>query len=430
MFARILPAFVLLSLLAGCAGAQKTKTGNTASGTATSGISTAGQGILPASERPDQYLPLLKGKRVALLVNQTSTSGGRHLADALRAQGVTLQVIFGPEHGFRGNAPDGAKVESSTDEATGVRVVSLYGKKLKPAAEDLKNVDVMVYDIQDVGTRFYTFISSLQYFMEAALENNIPLVILDRPNPNGYYVDGPVLDKKFASFVGMQPVPVVYGMTPGEYAQMILQEGWLSDAANAAYRNLQRIRYAAGARFFQLHVVPCANYTHKSLYSLPVAPSPNLPNMSTIYWYPSTCLFEGTVLSEGRGTPAPFQTIGHPDLPKKLYSFTPRATAGAPAPKHKDKTCYGWLLPAASAATVPSTHNRLQLGTLLEAYRLFPQKDSFFKVSTFNRLAGNDVLIQQVREGKSETEIRASWEPALNAFKAIRKNYLLYPDFE
>ncbi|GAA4327249.1 DUF1343 domain-containing protein [Flaviaesturariibacter amylovorans] len=430
MFARILPAALLLSLFASCAGAQKTKSTEAAPGTSAAGNPAGAQGILPAAERPDQYLPHLKGKRVALLVNQTSTAGGKHLVDVLRAQGVTLQVIFGPEHGFRGNAPDGAKIESSTDPATGVPVVSLYGKKLKPSAEDLKNVDVMVYDIQDVGTRFYTYISSLQYYMEAALENNIPLVVLDRPNPNGHYVDGPVLDRRFASFVGMQPVPVVYGLTAGEYAQMILQEGWLSESANAAYRNLQRARYAAGARFFQLHVVPCANYTHGSVYALPVAPSPNLPTMATIWWYPSTCLFEGTVLSEGRGTPAPFRTMGHPELPKTLYSFTPRATSGAPNPKHKDATCYGWLLPEPSAATVTSTHNRLQLGTLLEAYRLFPQKDSFFKVSTFNRLAGNDVLLQQIREGKSEAEIRASWQPGITAYKAIRKNYLLYPDFE
>ena len=387
--------------------------------------------ITPAAEQMSQYLPLLKGKKLALLVNHTSTVGGTHIIDTLIKLGVNIKVAFGPEHGFRGDAPDGAKIETTTDAKTGVPVVSLYGKKNKPTPEDLKDVDVMVYDIQDVGARFYTFISSMQYFMEAALENGIPLIILDRPNPNGFYVDGPVLDQKFKSFVGMQPVPVVYGMTIGEYAQMILQEGWLSDAANKAYENLKRIRFMEGAKYFRLTVIPVANYTHKSKYVLPVKPSPNLPEIQSVYWYPSTCFFEGTTFSEGRGTPKPFEYIGHPLMPKTMFSFTPVATAGAPSPKHKDQVCYGYNLSGTPAEVLKVIDNKLQLKYLLEAYRLFPEKENFFtKNNGLNRLAGTDELMQQIKDGKTEAQIRASWEPKLAAFKTIRKKYLLYPDFE
>ncbi|MGZ5222397.1 MAG: exo-beta-N-acetylmuramidase NamZ family protein, partial [Chitinophagaceae bacterium] len=250
--------------------------------------------IIPAADQVDEYLPLLKGKKVALLVNHTSTVGGTHIVDTLKKLGIDIRVVFGPEHGFRGDAPDGAKIETTVDAKTGIPVVSLYGKKNKPTAEDLKDIDIMVYDIQDVGTRFYTFISSMQYFMEAALENDsygIPLIILDRPNPNGFYVDGPVLDMKFKSFVGMQPVPVVYGMTIGEYANMILLQGWLSEAANSVFENLKRARFKSGTKYFHLQVIPVKNYTHKSKYLLPVPPSPNLPDMPSIYWYASTCFF-------------------------------------------------------------------------------------------------------------------------------------------
>ena len=387
--------------------------------------------ILPAAEQMDKYLPLLKGKNVALLVNHTSTVKQTHLIDALLKEGVSIKVIFGPEHGFRGNAPDGAKIETTVDAKTGIPVVSLYGKKNKPAPEDLQGVDVMVYDIQDVGTRFYTFISSMQYFMEAALENNIPLIILDRPNPNGFYVDGPVLDPKFQSFVGMQPVPVVYGMTIGEYANMLLQEGWLSEAANKAYQRLQTIRFMEGAKYFQLNVIPVANYTHKSKYVLPVKPSPNLPEIQSVYWYASTCFFEGTTFSEGRGTPKPFQYIGHPLMPKTMFSFTPTATEGAPNPKHKDKVCYGYNLSGTPEQALKMIDNKIQLKYLLEAYKLFPNKEAFFTTNNgINRLAGTDELMQQIKAGKSEAEIRKSWEPKLSEFKKIRKQYLLYPDFE
>ena len=394
-------------------------------------IKNEGGGIITGAERLDQYLPMLKGKKVAVLVNHTAVVGKEHLVDVLKKAGVDIKVIFGPEHGFRGSAPDGAKISNEVDANTGAPVISLYGAKNKPTPEDLKGVDIMLYDIQDVGTRFYTFISSMQYFMEAALENNIPMIILDRPNPNGFYVDGPVLDTKFKSFVGMQPIPVVYGMTIGEYAEMILQEGWLGKEANAAYQRLKAARYKEGAKFFQLNVVPCQNYTHNSKYVLPVAPSPNLPEIQSIYWYASNCFFEGTTLSEGRGTPHPFQYIGHPSLPGNLFSFTPKPTEGAPKPKHNGQVCYGWNLNGTPEEVLNMIDNRLQLKYLLEAYRLFPDKENFFnKNNGINRLAGTDELMKQVKEGKTEAEIRASWEPKLSAFKQIRKKYLLYPDFE
>ncbi|MGV3656359.1 MAG: exo-beta-N-acetylmuramidase NamZ family protein [Chitinophagaceae bacterium] len=397
--------------------------------------------IQPAAERTEQYLHLLKGKKVAVFANQTSTVGNKHLVDILKEAGVTIKVIFGPEHGFRGTADAGEKVESTIDKATGVPVVSLYGSKRIPSKQDLDGVDVMLFDIQDVGVRFYTYISSLQEYMETAIKYNIPLLVLDRPNPNGHYVDGPVLEPKYKSFVGMQPVPVVYGMTMGEYAKMILEEGWLSKEAMEAYtQNVLAATYPPGAKYFGLTVIPNGNYTHKSMYVLPVKPSPNLPDAQSIYWYPSTCFFEGTVLSEGRGTDHPFQIFGHPSLPKNLYKFTPTSRDGAKEPKLKGQVCYGWNVHGPVDEVVKKVDDKLQLGYLLEAYKLFPDKSKFFLISKkeniqptdyfFNKLAGNATLMQQIKEGKSETEIRKSWEPQLTAFKQIRKKYLLYPDFE
>lgn len=397
--------------------------------------------ITPAAERLNLYLPLLKGKKVAVFANQTSTVGRSHLVDTLQKSGVTIKVIFGPEHGFRGTADAGEKVDNVVDKATGVPVVSLYGKKRKPSKEDLQDVDVMLFDIQDVGVRFYTFISSLEEYMESAIEHNIPLMVLDRPNPNGHYVDGPVLEPKFKSFVGMQPVPVVYGMTIGEYAKMLLEEGWLSKEAMDAYqKNVLAAIYPPGAKYFQLTVIPNGNYTHKSLYELPVKPSPNLPDIQSIYWYPSTCFFEGTVLSEGRGTEKPFQIFGHPSLPKNLYRFTPVSREGAKEPKLKNQVCYGWNLSGTPKEVLKKVDNRMQLSWLILAYKLFPNKDSFFLSAKkekltetdyfFNKLAGNATLMQQIKQGVSEAAIRKSWEPKLKQFKAIRKKYLLYPDFE
>lgn len=388
--------------------------------------------IITGAERMEVYLPLLKGKRVGIFANQTSVVNSVNLVDTLVKQGIAVKVIFGPEHGFRGTADAGEKVGNYIDGKTGIQVVSLYGSKRKPSAEDLKEVDVLLFDIQDVGARFYTYISSMQEYMEAAIENNKPLMVLDRPNPNGFYVDGPVLDPKFKSFVGTQPIPIVYGITMGEYAIMLLKEGWL---ATKPKNRVVQIAGAANATLtpqqFSLTIVKCANYTHKSKYILPVNPSPNLPDMQSIYWYPSTCWIEGTALSEGRGTPKPFQLFGHPSLPKHLISFTPHSVPGATNPKLKDQLCYGWDLSGTPKEVLKKTGGKIQLKYILDAYRLFPQKDSFFLKdgASFNRLSGNDVLIKQIKQGLSEDAIRKSWEPALGNFKKIRKKYLLYSDF-
>jgi len=393
--------------------------------------------IKPAAERISEYVPLLKGKRVGLFANQTSTVGSRHLVDTLRNLGVDIRVIFGPEHGFRGTADAGEKVGNYTDKETGIQVVSLYGAKRKPSAEELEKVDVLIFDIQDVGVRFYTYISSLEEFMESAFENGKPLLLLDRPNPNGHYVDGPVLDKKYKSFVGMQPVPVVYGMTIGEYAMMIAGERWLNENANDKYDHYRTAKSTVDTPYY-FQVIKCDNYTHKSKYVLPVRPSPNLPSIQSIYLYPSTCFIEGTVLSEGRGTSRPFQVFGHPSLPKNLYAFTPNPNEGAKSSKLYGQVCYGWDLGGTPEEVLKKVDSRIQLKWLIGAYQLFPNKDSFFIIpksgkmeeSFFNRLAGNNDLWQQIKSGKSEDEIRKSWEPALSDFKKIRKKYLLYPDFE
>jgi uncharacterized protein YbbC (DUF1343 family) len=360
--------------------------------------------IIPGAERMDQYLPLLKGKSVAIFANQTSMVGTAHLVDTLMKSGIKVVRIFGPEHGFRGNADAGEKVGNVIDKETGIEVVSLYGAHNKPTAEDLKGIDIMLFDIQDVGVRFYTFISSLQKYMEAALENSIPLIILDRPNPNGFYVDGPVLHRKYSSFVGMQPVPIVYGLTIGEYALMLAGEKWLSDAANKKYAYYQHAAKTVDSPFHLL-VIKNENYDHNSKYVLPVKPSPNLPDIQSVYLYPSTCFFEGTTLSEGRGTDKPFQVFGAPSLPKNLYSFTPHPTDGAKSSKHYGEVCYGWNLSGTPKQVLQKINNRIQLKWLMEAYRLFPDKGHFFILpksgsmenSFFNKLAGNNELWQQIK---------------------------------
>jgi len=304
-------------------------------------------------------------------------------------------------------------------------VISLYGKKRRPSADDLQDVDVMLFDIQDVGTRFYTYISSLEEFINSAIENNKPLIILDRPNPNGFYVDGPVLDTAYKSFVGMQPVPMVYGMTMGEYAKMLIGEKWAKAAATTSILPT-------------ITIIKNKNYTHKSKYVLPVKPSPNLGTMASVYWYGSNCLFEGTILSEGRGTDYPFAIFGHPSLPKTLYTFTPTSRDGAKEPKLKDQICYGWNLAGSDKEGLQKVDGKIQLSYLLEAYKLFPEKEKFFITPKsgkptdyfFNKLAGNDALQKQIIAGTSEKEIRESWAEGLAAFKKIRKKYLLYTDFE
>lgn len=386
--------------------------------------------VITGADRMAVYLPMLKGKAVAVFANQTSVVNGTHLVDTLLKSGINVVKIFGPEHGFRGDADAGEHVTDAKDKKTGLPVISLYGDHKKPTPEDFKGVDVLVFDIQDVGVRFYTYISSLQYYLEAALENHKPLLILDRPNPNGFYVDGPVLDMKYKSFIGMQPIPIVYGMTIGEYAMMLAGENMLSPKANVinAYNITTKPSIDTP---FHVQVIKCKNYDHNTKYILPVMPSPNLKSMQSIYLYPSTCFFEGTVFSEGRGTDKPFQVFGHPALPKNLYSFTPKPNVGSKSSKCFYQLCHGWDLSGTNESVLKSLDGRIQLKYFMEGYRLFPGKDSFFLKNNFiSKLAGNDTFSGQIKAGKSEAEIRQSWEPALTGFKQTRKKYLLYDDFK
>lgn len=358
------------------------------------------------------YIPMLMGKKVGLVVNQTATIGQQHLVDSLLKLGIKVSAIFAPEHGFRGEAEAGAEIKDGRDPKTGVRVVSLYGNKKKPGSEDLKDLEILVFDIQDVGARFYTYISTLHYVMEACAEHNLPLLILDRPNPNGHYVDGPVLDTAFRSFVGMHPVPVVHGMTIGEYAGMIAGEKWLPKGLECDFQ-----------------VIPMQAYTHKSRYTLPVAPSPNLPNMHAIYLYPSICFFEGTPVSLGRGTDKPFQQIGAPWFAAGKNSFMPKAVAGkALNPPFKNELCKGYDLSKTPLEKWENL-NQIRLDWLLEFYAASPDKGKFF-IPFFDKLAGTDQLRKQIVAGKSAAEIRASWQTGLLSFKSTRSKYLLYPDFE
>ena len=379
--------------------------------------------ILPGAYQTEAYFPLLKNKRVGLFTNQTATVGNLHLIDTLIKAGISIQKVFTPEHGLRGTADAGEKVSDEIDAKTGIQIVSLYGKKNAPDANDLLDVDVLLFDVQDVGTRFYTYINSLQYFMEAGLANNKPVIVLDRPNPNGHFVDGPVLEAPFTSGVGKQAVPIVYGMTIGEYAQMLKGEKWMKiDPAHEAQNSN-----------WSLTIIPNKNYDHRSMYTLPVPPSPNLADMTAILWYPTTCLVEGTVMSEGRGTPHAFAYIGHPSIRNQKFSFTPNPRVGAMSSKLYGQTCYGWDL----TQTKPPK-DKINLALVIEMYQSFPQKDSFFLTPKsleptayfFNKLAGNASLMQQLKDGVSEAAIRETWQPALSAFKAKRKKYLLYPDFE
>ncbi len=397
--------------------------------------------IYPGAYQTSQYIPLLKGKRVGLFANQTSTIGNIHLVDSLQHLGIVIVKIFAPEHGFRGTAEAGETVGSYTDKATGIHVVSLYGNKYKPNAVDLRDVDIMLFDIQDVGVRFYTFISSLQGFIESAIQYNKPLIVLDRPNPNGFYIDGPVLDRDFSSFVGMQPIPVVYGMTMGEYAKMLIGEKWLDWKYICKEDSQETLSQLLGFEQkhtnFKLTVIPCKNYTHNCKYVLPIKTSPNLPDMASVYWYPSMCLFEGTNISEGRGTEHPFCIFGHPTFPDSLCAFTPVSNEGAKEPKYKGEVCHGWNVYGTNNEVLRKVNGHLQLQYLLKAYQLYPAKDSFFSVTSiglssnyfFNKLAGNKELMEQIKAGKSLADIRRSWQPKLQTFKLIRKKYLIYKDF-
>ncbi|WP_416438139.1 exo-beta-N-acetylmuramidase NamZ domain-containing protein [Phnomibacter sp. MR] len=398
-------------------------------------------GIKTGADRMEVYLPLLKGKRVALFANQTTVVGPNkvHLADTLLKRGVQLVKIFSPEHGFRGTADAGEKVGNSIDSATGIPIVSLYGGKYAPSADEMKDVDIMMFDVQDVGMRYYTYISSLEDYMNACIENAKPLLILDRPNPNGFYVDGPILEKPFKSHVGMQPIPIVHGLTIGEYAQMLVGEKWLTQKANSMMETFKKAVPTKDTPFHML-VIKCQNYTHSDYYELPVRPSPNLPNMQSIFLYSSTCFFEGTDVSLGRGTSFPFQAFGHPTLPDTLFSFTPVSMFGAKTPPQQNNLCYGFDLRNEKIEITKPQWKQIQLRYILTAYKLFPNKDSFFlrpkknnpnwQDYFFNKLAGNYTLMWQIMNGKTEAEIRQSWQPGLKQYKTTRKKYLLYKDFE
>lgn len=358
--------------------------------------------------RLDAYLPLLEGKTIGVVANQTSMIGEVHLVDTLLALGQNLKAVYSPEHGFRGDADAGAKVASGKDERTGLPLLSLYGKTKKPTPEQLEGVDLMIFDIQDVGARFYTYISTLHYVMEACAEEGIAVLVLDRPNPNGHYVDGPVLKEGYTSFVGMHPIPIVHGMTIGEYAQMINGEGWLKNKVTC-----------------NLTVIPCENYDRMQPYELPVPPSPNLRTSASIALYPSLCLFEGTIVSEGRGTPGPFERFGHPKLPADEFpfSFTPESSYGAKHPKLEGKKCQGLDLKAIGEEGL----DRVELKWLINSYNAMPQSDFFItKNRWFDLLAGSDELRKMITAGKSIPEIRASWQADLDHFKSIRGEYLLY----
>ena len=351
------------------------------------------------------YLPMLEGKAVGVVANQTSIIGKTHLVDTLLASGVNVKRIFTPEHGFRGAADAGAKVIGGKDEKTGIKIASVYGKTKKPTPEMLKDIDIMLFDLQDVGVRFYTYISTLTYVMEACAEKQIPVVVLDCPNPNGFYIDGPVLKPENTSFVGMHPVPVVYGMTIGEYGKMVNGEGWLK-----------------GGITCDLTVIPIKNYNRNAIYELPVKPSPNLPNWESVYLYPTLCFFEGTIVSVGRGTETPFQIYGHPDM-RGSYTFTPKSTSGASKPLLEGQRCRGENL-LEYAHDFANNDNQLHLEWVIEAYQQLKDK-GFFK-DYFRLLSGDKQLQRDIENGKSADEIRASWEDELEAFKAVRAKYLMY----
>lgn len=373
--------------------------------------------IKTGAEQTDKYLPYLIGKRVAIMANPTTIIGKTHLVDSLKTLGVNIVKVFGPEHGFRGNASAGAHVADETDPATGIPVISLYGKKNKPTREDLADVDVLIYDLQDVGCRFYTNINALARLMDACHENGKEMLILDRPNPNGYFVDGPVLDMKYKSGIGMFPIPIAHGLTVGEFAQMLNGEGWLPGKVKCTIK-----------------IIPVANYTHDMAYTLPVKPSPNLNTQQAIMLYPSTCLFEGIYLNHGRGTYSPFTIIGSPELKGKYeFSYTPTGIKGmAETPLFMDQVCYGLDLRNVDIEQLRKS-KQINIQWIMELYKAHPYKEKFFdsklsnQMGTIEKLVGSGLFRQQIIDGKSEKEIRDSWEPGLSDYKQMRKKYLLYP---
>jgi uncharacterized protein YbbC (DUF1343 family) len=377
------------------------------------GTGTVSAQVQTGADQTALYLPLLKDRSVGVVANHTSMIGQTHLVDSLLGSGIEVVKIFGPEHGFRGDAADGTKLSDDLDPETGIPVISLYGSKRKPSAEDVADLDIMVYDIQDVGTRCYTYISTLQYVMEVCAENGIPCLVLDRPNPNGFYVDGPMLDTtQYRSFIGLNAIPLVYGMTVAEYAWMINEEGWLEGGVKC-----------------DLQWIPCNGWDHLKYYELPVRPSPNLPNMTSVYLYPSLVLLEGTIMSEGRGTDNPFQIYGHPDYPPVDFSFTPRSIPGvSDHPKYQGELCYGVDLSSVPHSFIRN-NRRIVLDWILDAYKQMDAPDDFFNERGFALRAGNSELMEQIREGKAAWWIRNTWKEDLEAFREIRKKYLLYRDF-
>lgn len=363
--------------------------------------------IRVGASQTHNYLNLLKGKKIGIIANQTSVifkeHGHTHLVDSLNTLGINIQKVFAPEHGFRGKADAGEHITNGKDAKTGIDIISIYGKNKKPSIEQLKGLDVVVFDIQDVGARFYTYISSLHYVMEACAENNIPILILDRPNPNGHYIDGPILELEHQSFVGMHPIPVVHGMTIGEYAQMINGEKWLANEIQC-----------------KLTIITCKNYTKKKTYALPIKPSPNLPNDTAINLYPSLCFFEGTSISVGRGTEHQFQQFGAPYLNKTAYTFTPKPNEGAKHPKHENNLCYG------SNLSDQPRLDHLNLEWLISAYNESKLKEVTFWNSFFTKLAGTKQLQEQIINGVTENNIRKSWETGLQDYDVMRQQYLLY----
>ncbi len=367
--------------------------------------------LLTGAERISYYYPLLKDKNIGLVVNQTSIIGKVHLVDSLVQLGLKIKKIFAPEHGFRGNADAGEKISDSKDPGTGIPILSIYGSKKAPDKSDLEGIDILVFDIQDVGTRFYTYISTLHYVMLSCSENKVPLMVFDRPNPNGHFVDGPILDLAYQSFVGMHPIPVVHGMTIGEYAQMINGENWLGENKKT---NLQ--------------IVSCLNYKHSDVYNLPIPPSPNLPNMRSIYLYPSICYFEGTQISLGRGTNKQFQVLGAPDLNVGDFLFTPEPKPGAMNPPQLGKRCRGIDLSGLDELQIKAK-KYIDLSYLIQFYQNYPNKESFFLAGLFfDKLAGSSKLREMIQSGYTEQQIKDTWQPGLNEFKKVRKKYLIYED--
>ncbi len=366
--------------------------------------------IQTGAEQIDAYLPGIMGKKTGFVVNHTSRIGEVHLVDTLISLGVSIPKIFAPEHGFRGEADAGEKIEDQKDPKTGIPLISLYGSNKKPTKAQLNGLDVVVFDIQDVGARFYTYISTMHYVMEACAENDIPVIILDRPNPNGHYVAGPVLDPAFRSFVGMHPIPVVHGMTVGELAQMINGEGWLKNEIQCS-----------------LKVIPCKNYSRDSQYELPIPPSPNLRTMRSVYLYPSLCFFEGTIVSVGRGTSRPFEQIGHPDYPEKSFYFIPKAGFGAKSPKLEGKNCYGFSFSEYTEEELRKMG--LDWLWLVSFHSLLGKQDNFFLSNNFiDKLAGTDQLRRMMLAGESVESMKDQFQPKIEAFKENRKKYLIYPD--